>query len=1284
MSEMPYVGLRPFDQTENDIFFGREEHIYQLLDIISNQHFVTIVGSSGCGKSSLINAGLIPSIQMGLLPTLGVFWRIVQTTPGNDPFGNLATALLHDENAIKKEYEALLKDKGFGHDEIYNSLKNNLISDYKLQDTIENLNIKPKTTNILLIVDQFEEIFKFRKQSKGENEELSNIILANKFVNFLLQTSEELSNVYVLISMRSEFIGECSKFYDLAEKVNDTLFLVPRLTRLQLQNAIEKPIQIYQGTIASDLVQQILNDADNEPDQLPLIQHLLLGIWHEICYDGYDEGDIVSYYFINIDSKKGFTLYKEYGGIKNSLSKHIDKVYRQDLDDKQEQIIAKYLFISLVEIDDALPNTRRIAKLGNVFEKAKPIIEKKLKNIIDFKDIIRVTNKFRIKGRRFIGPRIEIEELNEETKVFIAHESLIRQWGRLHDWKKTEEYYLKLYRLLEENFELWNKNNKSNTELLHGALLVQAEEWIEEELPSTITVKRYSKKDIDVNELIKFIEKSRFLIQQEHINRQEELRNRVKLFKQQAVLFKTQAELAEHNVKLEKENIQNKLLSTKKLRIALVFSLILLITTIIFFIELSKTYKNLEVSEQERTQFLFDSRITQAVSQIQNSQFNLSNVALSENFALLDEASSISAISQHTNKLMQGYVHLFSQLTSNKAFKDFDSEIYSLIPVNNGFIIGGKTGKWGLLNTETGSFILYPKLNGKVYAVTNYPAKNWLITGDASGQIIVWDQGQNRVGEPTKIKGAITALVTMNDVVIAGDSRGFIHYGAVTEKGLHRLLSIFTPLAHKSLISQDGLTLNQDKTKLLTASHDKAAKLWELDVNGKPTEITAIKEDSKIYKAIFNADDTLIATANADSSISLFNIQGQKQASFRGHQNKVFALQFSSDNRYLISGSQDNDIIVWDVESGKPLQTLESHEATVSNLILEDRTLWSSSIDGQVKRWQIDLPYNLVETCKETCPAQFNLLDINRPHRKHPLSVAVSPQGKYVVIGFLDGTLRLYNLDNMQIVQEVKAHQQRIRNIKFNKKGNLIAIASFDKQISIWELDGKNLQHKQSFQADKAVYDITFSPNSEKLAAVCLDGKTNIYTFNQPILEDSLPLYKKHGLCANFIDENQLIVAGDSRTYLLNLDSGDKEKLHEAKEASLTFGAIYSSVNHYFATYGQEGKLNIFNEHKKLVQSFIAHNNTIYKAQFSLDGNQIATLSSDGTLKVWDIGAKTNHLLFSIDLPIPNNVSLPRGVSSPVYDFDFRCTPTGCWMVIPMIHGRIAVYNFGKEIYKND
>src|SRR4029078_1244661 len=129
-------------------------------------------------------------------------------------------------------------------------------------------------TNLLVVVDQFEELFRYRQQGVDSEE------TAPPFVNLLLAAREQAEcPVYVAITMRSDYLGDCSEIPGLAEAVNAGEYLIPRLQRDQKRDAIEKPIGGGGAKISPLLVQRLLNEVGDDPDQLPVLQHALMRMW---------------------------------------------------------------------------------------------------------------------------------------------------------------------------------------------------------------------------------------------------------------------------------------------------------------------------------------------------------------------------------------------------------------------------------------------------------------------------------------------------------------------------------------------------------------------------------------------------------------------------------------------------------------------------------------------------------------------------------------------------------------------------------------------------------------------------------------------------------------------------------------------------------------------------------------------------------------------------------------------------------------------------------------------
>ena len=211
----PYPGLRPFDVDESHLFFGREEQTDELLRRLRDTRFLAVVGPSGCGKSSLVRAGMISALQSGFMVGAGSRWRFAIMRPGTHPMRRLAAALVEqagpagediDRAAATSALEATLRRGPLG---LIEALRETPL---------------PEATNLLVMVDQFEEIFRFRSEDDSAD--------ADAFVSLLLASAHQRAlPIYVVITMRSDFLGDCATFAGLPEALNRSQYLTPRLSR---------------------------------------------------------------------------------------------------------------------------------------------------------------------------------------------------------------------------------------------------------------------------------------------------------------------------------------------------------------------------------------------------------------------------------------------------------------------------------------------------------------------------------------------------------------------------------------------------------------------------------------------------------------------------------------------------------------------------------------------------------------------------------------------------------------------------------------------------------------------------------------------------------------------------------------------------------------------------------------------------------------------------------------------------------------------------------------------
>jgi hypothetical protein len=160
------------------------------------------------------------------------------------------------------------------------------------------------------------------------------------FVSLLLASSQH-PNVYVVLTMRSDFIGDCALFHGLSEAINQGLFLTTRLNREQLRAAIEEPARVFGGKIVPKLVNRLLNDAGNNPDQLPVLQHALMRMWTMASAEHSATGEVDGGVTLAMDH------YDRIVGLETALSQHADEAYNE-LDPAQQRIAAM-LFRSLSE-----------------------------------------------------------------------------------------------------------------------------------------------------------------------------------------------------------------------------------------------------------------------------------------------------------------------------------------------------------------------------------------------------------------------------------------------------------------------------------------------------------------------------------------------------------------------------------------------------------------------------------------------------------------------------------------------------------------------------------------------------------------------------------------------------------------------------------------------------------------------------------------------------------------------------------------------------------------------
>ena len=317
----PFPGLRPFREDEEHIFFGRENQVDAMVDKLSAARFLAVVGTSGCGKSSLVNCGLRPALHRGLMPAAGTSWRMVQFRPGSRPLTAMTSALAAD-GALYSRYHGLIPLTEI----IDTPLR---LSKRGLIDVFRGARL-PDGVNLLVVVDQFEELFRYRVLGDSETNRLERSQEASAFVNLLLEAKQQRDfPVYIVLTMRSDFLGNCAEFPGLPEAVNDGQYLVPRMTREERRAAIKGPVGVGGAEITQVLLTRLVNDVGDNPDQLSILQHALNRTWARWDHDGHGQGPL------------DLPHYEAIGTMAHALDQHAERAYGELASDSQRRICEK-------------------------------------------------------------------------------------------------------------------------------------------------------------------------------------------------------------------------------------------------------------------------------------------------------------------------------------------------------------------------------------------------------------------------------------------------------------------------------------------------------------------------------------------------------------------------------------------------------------------------------------------------------------------------------------------------------------------------------------------------------------------------------------------------------------------------------------------------------------------------------------------------------------------------------------------------------------------------------
>ena len=522
----PYTGLRSFTEEESLYFKGREEEIDQATEQLQRNKFLMLTGASGDGKSSLIYAGIIPNARAGFLKSKYSQWCVADFRPERTPFQNLCRSIARQLDIPNVQTVHAELNHGFSAIiDLYRNSKKFIdpnSSEWLSANDAKKAALKREAANLIILVDQFEEFFTNPENyHKGVPSGDANLVL-----NLLLETArislEEDLPIYVVFTMRSDYIGQCAAFRGLPEYIGFSQFFVPRLNRTQLQQVIEEPSVLSGNRITRRLTERLIHDLKEGVDQLPILQHALNQIWHA-AGNGNEEMDLIHYAMVggmpvkdlpdeHVNRfEKWFESLPEdikacyhQPNLQNVLDTHTNKLYEEaeeyylqktgkTISDADAKAIIKTTFTCLTKIDQsrAVRNRMTLKEITNILGRPE----------FGTKEVGSVLNIFREPGNTFIRPFIsedsDSETLKETDVLDITHESLIRNWQYLEQWAKEEYDNYAVSLDFEQQLNRWVESGKSKAFLLSIGPLTYFENWFNAAKPNAYWIARYLPEDIE-------------------------------------------------------------------------------------------------------------------------------------------------------------------------------------------------------------------------------------------------------------------------------------------------------------------------------------------------------------------------------------------------------------------------------------------------------------------------------------------------------------------------------------------------------------------------------------------------------------------------------------------------------------------------------------------------------------------------------------------------------------------------------------------------------------------
>jgi WD40 repeat protein len=1200
----PYKGLRAFQEADAADFFGREaltgQLLARLLEPGNARHFLAVVGPSGSGKSSVVQAGLIPALRKGALPG-SQDWFIVEMVPGAHPLEELALGL-----------DRISVNPRAGISDLLQKDENGIL-------LAARLSLSSDEDKLLLVIDQFEELFTLVEDPSSVDFFLDSLHTA---------VCDPNSPLRVILTLRADFYDRPLMHAHFSKLVKAKTEVVVPLSAEELSSAVQHPAERVGAALEDGLATTIVADILEQPGALPLLQYALTELFER------REGRMLT-----------AEAYGEIGGVLGALGRRAEEIYARLGSPEQEN--ARHLFLRLVTLGEGVEDTRR------------RVLQSELEGIQT--SDVQVSLVLEAFGNSRLLT-FDHDPVTRGPTVEVAHEALLREWPRLREWLDESRADLRTQRLLGRAAGEWQASRQDASFMLRGTRLERFSSWVEEtDIALTGAERAFLAASLKSKRARDAQEAERQAREQALEKRSRTiLRALVGFFALAAVVAVILTAFAFNQQGIAQENAAvaqsesdaratQQAIAEQEAREALEA----------YSLSLSGHASNALENRDTATALL----LAQVAAQIENPPAEtlrvLRNAAyapgprqlllVAEEFPGVEGRIYSLAASPANDTFLIGFEDgnlILWDLASQSEIRRLEGHtdfVYDLA-----FSSDGKTALSGsgdhqviLWDLETGREIhRLVGHRGWVRAVAFSPNGHTAVSGGFAddsinsniepGDLFFWDletgelihSFESELGQPG---GVIDLVFSPNGEIVLAS------YGLFTDLfiGSSQILwdvETGEPFLKMAESNHDNfsLAITSDGGRALSGGSDTHIHLWDLKT-GEELQ-TFEGHGGLISSVVLSPDGSKAFSADWIGGVILWDLgTGKPLVNVKAHQVSVpwstlndppVNSVFSRNGRKGLTSAGDGTLVIWDLVGAGEIRRFDGHDADVSGVQFTpdgkfaltgsgDISFAGPVADNSMKMWEVETG-NLVRTFGG--------------HSHTVIVLTVSDDGQWALTGSWDGTMKLWELETGSELRSFDAHPSGVFSVAFSPDGQkaLSGPLGIDDSIILWDLRTGEIIHRFPPVGANATT-IQFDANSRKAYAgltdlLLLDLETGEFTGE----------FATQNCCTGFAihpDGNSaFVVSGGSKITHWNLETNELIREFGNHQGSRTRLDI-TSDGQYLVSGAWDGTIYLWDlETGKEIRRFQSDVFPwLMDIDISSDGRHVISAGANGTAILWDL-----------------------------------------------------------------